>query len=61
MGTYAQNNYLDRSMGAIGDHKKFELETLQFDSPDKDAEIVRKRLESLKNRGTIGMNDSRQY
>jgi hypothetical protein len=48
-------------MGAIGDHKKFELETLQFDTPDKDAEIVKRRLESLKNRGTIGMNDSRQY
>ena len=29
--------------------------------PDKDAEIVKKRLESLKNRGTIGLADSRQF
>lgn len=45
-------------MGAIGDHKKFELDNLQYDPNDKDAEIVKKRLEALKNRGTI--SDSRQ-
>jgi hypothetical protein len=60
VGSYSQNNYLDRSMGAIGDHKKFELDSLQYDPADKDAEIVKKRLESLRNKGTIGFGDSRQ-
>jgi hypothetical protein len=57
VGSYAQNNYLDRSLGAIGDSKKFELDSLQYDPNDKDAEIVKKRLEYLKNRGTISLSD----
>jgi hypothetical protein len=44
VGTYSQNNYLDRSLGAIGDHKKFELENMQHDLKDKDAEVIKKRL-----------------
>jgi len=31
-------------MGAIGDHKKFELDNLQQDMKDKDADIIKRRL-----------------
>jgi hypothetical protein len=47
-------------MGAIGDHKKFELDNLQYDLKDKDAEIIKKRLESLKARGTVSFIEAKQ-
>jgi len=31
-------------MGAIGDHKKFELDNFQQDMKDKDADIIKRRL-----------------
>jgi hypothetical protein len=34
MGNYAQKNYLDRSLGAIGE--KYDLSTIDADIKDKD-------------------------
>ena len=47
-GGYGQEKYLDRSMGAIGDHQKYELESVNKDLRDKDADVVRHRPESLR-------------
>lgn len=53
VGSYAQQNYLDRSLGAIGDHKKYELADMQHDLKDKDADIIKKRLETLRTKGNL--------
>ena len=62
IGTYSQKNYLDRSLGAIGDNKKYELDSVKYDSKDTDADIIKNRLSSLRNKGTISfVEDRKQY
>jgi hypothetical protein len=40
-------------LGAIGDHKKYELADMQHDLKDKDADIIKKRLETLRTKGNL--------
>lgn len=50
MGEYAQKNYLDRSLGAIGDRKKYELETNSPEVKDKDVDVIKMKLNSMRSR-----------
>lgn len=50
MGEYAQKNYLDRSLGAIGDHKKYQLDSNTIEVQDKDADVIKLKLNSMRNR-----------
>ena len=52
-GGYAQEGYLDRSMGAIGDNKKYDLDSVNRDLVDKDKDVVRQRLDVIKHSKSV--------
>jgi hypothetical protein len=53
MGEYAQKNYLDRSLGAIGDRKKYQLDSHSPEVKDKDVDAIKMKLNSMRNRSVL--------
>lgn len=43
-GTYTREDYLDRSLAAVGDNKKYKLDYLKLDLKDTDADIIKKKM-----------------
>lgn len=60
-GTYAHQQYIDRSVGAIGENRKINLTQMSDKVNDEDSDVVKMRLENLKNRTKFGSNDSYIY
>ena len=61
-GSYAYQKYIDRSIGSIGDNRKINLTQMGGGVNDEDTEVVKMRLENLKNRRVYGgPNDSYIY
>ncbi len=47
-GEYAHSGYLDRSMGTIGDNKQLRLTDIKDRIGDKDADLVKQRIDVLR-------------
>lgn len=53
LGDYAQQHYLDRSLGAVGNHEKYQLDNLNLGSDDKDVDIIKTKLTNMRNRNNF--------
>lgn len=51
MGDYSQKNYLDRSMGAIGE--KYQIDRVEKEVKDEDVEVIKSKLQSIRHRGNL--------
>lgn len=49
-GNYAHQQYIDRSLGSLGDPKKVNMTQIHDKVEDEDSEVVKTKLEHLKNR-----------
>jgi hypothetical protein len=52
-GKYAQQNYLDRSLGSIGDRNHYNFGNLHNEVKDEDSEAIKNRLEAIKGKITL--------
>jgi len=44
IGSYTRENYLDRSLAAIGDNKEYKLDYLKLNLKDNDTDIIKRKL-----------------
>ena len=49
-GEYAYSNYIDRSLGSIGDSKHLRLADIRDPIVDRDSDQVREKMENLRKR-----------
>jgi hypothetical protein len=52
-GKYAQQNYLDRSLGSIGDRNHYNFGNLHNEVKDEDSEAIKNRLEAIKGKVSL--------
>ena len=51
MGDFAQKNYLDRSLGAIGE--KYQIDKVDKDLKDDDVEVIKGRIKNIRHKGNM--------
>ena len=51
LGDFAQQNYLDRSLGAIGE--KYQIDRVDREVEDEDVDVIKSRVKNMRGRANL--------